>query len=169
MPYFEPSRLMPLSLHAAERGDLGRDDALVDADDAVFERLGARCGRSDRVCLAVGSVGTTGPQVSSFNARTPAAVGIQAGDRTAAQFLEQRPGCRAHRKSPEEWLAEVNRCERDGELFRAYDIAMRGLSEYPDALALKHRAVLCLASTKFDQDPARWTSTSSGHANRNES
>jgi hypothetical protein len=27
-------------LHAAERRDLGRDDALVDADDAVFERLG---------------------------------------------------------------------------------------------------------------------------------
>jgi len=27
-------------LHAAERGDLGRDDALVDADDAVFEGLG---------------------------------------------------------------------------------------------------------------------------------
>jgi hypothetical protein len=26
-------------LHAAEGGDLGRDDALVDADDAVFERL----------------------------------------------------------------------------------------------------------------------------------
>src|SRR6202163_4146941 len=27
-------------LHAAEGGDLGRDDAFVDADDAVFERLG---------------------------------------------------------------------------------------------------------------------------------
>ena len=27
-------------LHAAKGGDLGRDDALVDADDAVFERLG---------------------------------------------------------------------------------------------------------------------------------
>ena len=27
-------------LHAAERRDLGRDDALVDADDAVFESLG---------------------------------------------------------------------------------------------------------------------------------
>ena len=50
-------------------------------------------------------------------------------------------------KSPEEWLAEVNRCERNGELFRAYDIAMQGLIEHPDALALRHRAVLCLAST----------------------
>src|SRR5689334_13659713 len=27
-------------LHAAERGDFGRDDAFVDADDAVFEALG---------------------------------------------------------------------------------------------------------------------------------
>ena len=27
-------------VHAAEGGDLGRDDAFVDADDAVFERLG---------------------------------------------------------------------------------------------------------------------------------
>jgi class 3 adenylate cyclase len=50
-------------------------------------------------------------------------------------------------KNPEEWLADVNRCERDGELFRAYDIAMQGLTEHPDALSLKHRAVLCLAST----------------------
>ena len=30
-------------------------------------------------------------------------------------------------KSPQEWLAEVTRRERDGELFRAYDIAMQGL------------------------------------------
>jgi len=50
-------------------------------------------------------------------------------------------------KSPQEWLAEVTRRERDGELFRAYDIAMQGLIEHPDALALKHQAVLCLAST----------------------
>jgi hypothetical protein len=49
--------------------------------------------------------------------------------------------------TPEEWLAEVKHCERDGELFRAYDIAMQGLIEHPDALALKHQAVLCLAST----------------------
>src|SRR6516164_7004002 len=50
-------------------------------------------------------------------------------------------------KTLEEWLAEVNRCEREGELFRAYDVAMQGLIEHPNALALKHRAVLCLAST----------------------
>jgi hypothetical protein len=45
------------------------------------------------------------------------------------------------------WLTKLNRCERAGELFRAYDLAMQGLIEHPDALALKHRAVLCLAST----------------------
>jgi len=50
-------------------------------------------------------------------------------------------------KTLEEWLAEVNRCEREGELFRAYDVAMQGLIEHPNAPALKHRVVLCLAST----------------------
>lgn len=50
-------------------------------------------------------------------------------------------------KTPEEWLAEAGRWERDGELFRAYDIAVRGLAQYPDALPLKYRAVLCLASS----------------------
>jgi len=50
-------------------------------------------------------------------------------------------------KTLEEWLAEVNRCERQGELFRAYDIAMQGLVDYPEAVALKYRAVLCIAST----------------------
>ncbi|HJU20512.1 MAG TPA: adenylate/guanylate cyclase domain-containing protein [Stellaceae bacterium] len=50
-------------------------------------------------------------------------------------------------KSPEEWLAEARRAEREGELFRACDIAMQGLAEHPDAPRLKHRAILCLAST----------------------
>jgi len=50
-------------------------------------------------------------------------------------------------KTLEEWLAEANRCEREGELFRAYDVAMQGLIEHPNSPALKHRAVLCLAST----------------------
>jgi hypothetical protein len=40
-------------LHAAERGDLGRDDALVDADDAVF---GRRAGAAD--AAAVGQAET---------------------------------------------------------------------------------------------------------------
>src|ERR1700693_5650857 len=46
-----------------------------------------------------------------------------------------------------EWLAEVRRCERDAELFLGYDLARQGLEEFPEDLALKHRAVLCLAST----------------------
>jgi hypothetical protein len=40
MPHFEPSRPMPLSLHVAKGRNLRRADAFVDADDAVFERLG---------------------------------------------------------------------------------------------------------------------------------
>src|SRR2546430_10364528 len=41
-------------LHAAERGDLGRDDALVDADDAVFERLGDAPNAADVAAVEIG-------------------------------------------------------------------------------------------------------------------
>jgi hypothetical protein len=44
-----------------------------------------------------------------------------------------------------EWLAMVKAAERDGEFFRAYDAARQGLSEHPDDLPLRHRAVLALA------------------------
>ena len=50
-------------------------------------------------------------------------------------------------ETPQEWLAEVRRCEREGELFRAYDLARQGLAKFPDDIGLGHRAVLCLAST----------------------
>ena len=50
-------------------------------------------------------------------------------------------------KSAADWLAEVRRWEREAELFLAYDVARQGLAEHPEDLALKHRAVLCLAST----------------------
>lgn len=50
-------------------------------------------------------------------------------------------------RSPEDWLAEVRRYEREGELFRAFDLARQALEHFPDDLRLKHRAVLCLAST----------------------
>lgn len=50
-------------------------------------------------------------------------------------------------KSAAEWLAEVRRCESEAELFQAYDLARQGLQEFPQDVALKHRAVLCLAST----------------------
>src|SRR5215207_6734770 len=41
-------------LHAAERRDLGRDDALVDADDAVFERLGDAPDAADVAAVEIG-------------------------------------------------------------------------------------------------------------------
>src|SRR5215208_3950635 len=44
----------PALLHAAERGDLGRDDALVDADDAVFERLGDAEDAADVAAVEIG-------------------------------------------------------------------------------------------------------------------
>ncbi|HJU18698.1 MAG TPA: hypothetical protein VJ770_19780 [Stellaceae bacterium] len=50
-------------------------------------------------------------------------------------------------KTAADWLAEVQRYEREGELFRAYDVARQGLKKFPDDLALKHRVVLCFAST----------------------
>jgi len=47
--------------------------------------------------------------------------------------------------SASEWVAAVKAAERDGEFFRAYDAARQGLSEHPDDLLLRHRAVLALA------------------------
>src|SRR5260370_6378654 len=40
--------------HAAEGRDLGRDDALVDADDAVFERLGDAPDAADVAAVEIG-------------------------------------------------------------------------------------------------------------------
>jgi len=48
----------------------------------------------------------------------------------------------------DEWLALVRRQEREGELFQAYDLAEQALNRFPDDLRLKHRAALCLASTR---------------------
>src|SRR5687768_16981519 len=50
-------------------------------------------------------------------------------------------------RTADEWLAEVKRLEQEGELLRAYDVAAHGLAQHPGDLPLKHRAVLCLAST----------------------
>ena len=41
-------------LHAAEGGDLDRDDALVNADDAVFERLGDAPDAADVAAVEIG-------------------------------------------------------------------------------------------------------------------
>jgi class 3 adenylate cyclase len=54
-------------------------------------------------------------------------------------------------RSAADWLREVRRYESDGELFQAYDLARQALYEFPDDLTLKHRAVLCLASTGATQ------------------
>jgi class 3 adenylate cyclase len=47
-----------------------------------------------------------------------------------------------------DFLRTARQCEREGDLLRAYDILMRGLARFPQDLALRHRAVLCLASTQ---------------------
>src|SRR3954447_20345791 len=41
-------------------------------------------------------------------------------------------------------LSEAKRLEREGELFRAYDAAMKGLAQDPGNVTLAHLAVLCL-------------------------
>jgi hypothetical protein len=46
----------------------------------------------------------------------------------------------------EEWLALVRPFEHDGEFFRAYDLALQGLQEFPGDAALAHRAVLNLCN-----------------------
>ena len=54
-------------------------------------------------------------------------------------------------QTPEQWLANVRQCEREGELFRAYDLARQALTVFPDDQRLKHRAVLSLASSGATQ------------------
>src|SRR5262245_1121673 len=50
-------------------------------------------------------------------------------------------------KTASVWLDEARAQQREGELFRAYDLATQGLAQHPDNLELKHCAVLSLAST----------------------
>ncbi|HLY54072.1 MAG TPA: adenylate/guanylate cyclase domain-containing protein [Stellaceae bacterium] len=47
--------------------------------------------------------------------------------------------------SSADWLGQARASERAGQLFKAYDLALQGLGEHPEDVALKHRAVLCLA------------------------
>ncbi len=54
-----------------------------------------------------------------------------------------------------EWADAVRDAERRGELLTAFDIADRGLAEYPDDLWLKHRAVLALARAGSTEQAAR--------------
>jgi class 3 adenylate cyclase/tetratricopeptide (TPR) repeat protein len=48
-------------------------------------------------------------------------------------------------RSATQWLSTVKAFEREGEFFKAFDLAAQGLSTYHDDVSLKHRAVLCLA------------------------
>jgi hypothetical protein len=61
--------------------------------------------------------------------------------------MQTTGGVGARSRSAGDWLAAARRYEREGELLQAYDVAMQGLARFPQDLALKHRAVLCLAST----------------------
>ncbi len=46
----------------------------------------------------------------------------------------------------DDWLAQIRRFENDGEFFRAYDMTLQGLGQFPGDLALAHRAVLNLCN-----------------------
>lgn len=61
--------------------------------------------------------------------------------------MQTSDGIGTRSRTAGDWLAAARRYERSGELFQAYDVAMQGLHRFPDDFALKHRAVLCLAST----------------------
>src|SRR5665213_3521832 len=50
-------------------------------------------------------------------------------------------------RTSEAWLEAVGAAERRGELLSAFDLAERGLEEYPPDVALQYHAVLSLART----------------------
>ena len=69
--------------------------------------------------------------------------------------MEESPARNQEQPSAEEWLTQVKQAEQRGELLEAYDIAQRGLAQYPDDLWLKHRAVLVLARAGATQMAAQ--------------
>jgi class 3 adenylate cyclase len=68
--------------------------------------------------------------------------------------MRANTGIPVRSRSPADWLLATKRYESEGELLQAYDIARQGLAKYPNDLALKHRAVLCLASTQATSQAA---------------
>lgn len=58
-------------------------------------------------------------------------------------------------RTAEAWLDAVRDAERRGELLSAFDLAERGLEEYPGDVALRYRAVLSLARTGSTGQAAR--------------
>ena len=69
------------------------------------------------------------------------------GDRASSHDLGSR--------SAHAWLEAVTREERRGELLAAFDLAEQGLTEHPQELSLKHRAVLALARAGATDEAAR--------------
>jgi len=55
----------------------------------------------------------------------------------------------------EAWVDAVSAAERRGELLVAFDLAERGLEEYPDDVWLRHRAVLALARSGATDEAQR--------------
>lgn len=55
----------------------------------------------------------------------------------------------------EAWIGAVTAAERRGELLSAFDLAERGLEEYPDDVWLRHRAVLALARSGATEEAQR--------------
>jgi hypothetical protein len=68
---------------------------------------------------------------------------------------EPMPGDAPHVRPAGWWLEAVKREERRGESLVAFDLAEQGLAEYPDDLALKHRAVLALARAGATEEASR--------------
>ncbi|HEY5025398.1 MAG TPA: adenylate/guanylate cyclase domain-containing protein [Acidimicrobiales bacterium] len=58
-------------------------------------------------------------------------------------------------RTTETWLEAVRDAERRGELLSAFDLAARGLEEYPGDVELRYRAVLALARTGSTGQAAR--------------
>ena len=59
------------------------------------------------------------------------------------------------RRRRDEWLEAVKVEERRGELLAAFDLAERGLADFPGDLGLKHRAVLALARAGATEEASR--------------
>ncbi|MBV8941141.1 MAG: hypothetical protein JO321_15990 [Solirubrobacterales bacterium] len=69
--------------------------------------------------------------------------------------MPTREQCSAETRSAAAWLDAVRVQERRGEFLTAFDLAQRGLAEYPDDVGLKHRAVLALARAGATDEASR--------------
>ena len=90
LPYFEPQWITRWAdaafLHAAEGGDLGRDDALIDAADAVFEPLGDAPNAADVAAVEIGG----DPTLTLPRLRGRVRVGVSSAIFTASPSVLKR-------------------------------------------------------------------------------